>query len=120
MATFTLEKPVTEYSTVKLWREEYGHYWGIPVSRTADLACDDVAALERFCARAGEDPDQMINECLRPAKVGDGLVLRTKSRRGYIRLISEFEEAEGSRDAANAVRSFFIHNGVAMTPSALR
>ena len=79
-----------------------------------------LATLERACAFMDSDPDAMVGECLRPAKVGEGLVLRVRARRKYIDLIAAFEQQEGSRDAGNAVRSFFIHNGVAMTPSALR
>lgn len=120
MAVYSLEKPIGEYDSVRLWREEYGHYWGIPVSKTEEEAGESLPRLERFCALCGKDPDQIIGDCLRPAKVGEGLVMRTKSRRTYIALIAEFERAAGSRDAGNSVRSFFIHNGVAMTPSALR
>jgi hypothetical protein len=37
-----------------------------------------------------------------------------------MRLIDEFEAEHGGRASGNSVRSFFIHNGVAMNPSILR
>lgn len=116
----SMQTPITGYASVKYWCEEFAHFWGIPVSRTTDQMGDRVAALERFCARTGKTPDEIVEDCLRPSKVGEGLQLRTKARRGYIQQINEFEQAEGSRDAGNSVRSFFIHNGIAMTPAALR
>ncbi len=86
-----------------------------------DRAKDDelLATLGRFCDRVQKSPDEMIEECLRRSTEGGPFVLRTRARREYIGLIDKFEEDAGSRDTANVVRSFFIHNGVAMNPSAL-
>ena len=64
-------------------------------------------------------PDEMVEECLRRSAAGGPFILRTKARRDYIDRIDKFEAHTGSRDDANAVRSFFIHNGVAMNPSIL-
>ncbi|MBE7518454.1 MAG: hypothetical protein HS107_04330 [Thermoflexaceae bacterium] len=115
-----LDRPITEYIGVKLWLEEYGQFWGIPPSMIDQELSSSLLILERFCAFVGKDPDQIAGECLRPSKVGEGVMLRTKARREYIGLIADFERKEGSRASGSAVRSFFIHNGVAMTPSALR
>ena len=120
--TSPLAEPIREYESVRLWLKEYAAFWNFTPSQ---LEADEemqtmLATLERACAFMDSDPDAMVGECLRPAKVGEGLVLRVRARRKYIDLIAAFEQQEGSRDAGNAVRSFFIHNGVAMTPSALR
>jgi hypothetical protein len=78
-----------------------------------------LATLADFCERAGKSPDEIIDECLRRATEGGPFVLRTRARRRYIDLIAEYEADTGSREQANVVRSFFIHNGVAMNPSVL-
>ncbi len=88
--------------------------WG-PKSVTDDL----IETLSRFCARVAKTPDEIIDDCLKPGKDRDTLVLRTRARREYMEHIEHFEAETGSRDEANIVRSFLIHNGVAMNPSLL-
>ncbi|MFN8618352.1 MAG: hypothetical protein U0837_14760 [Dehalococcoidia bacterium] len=78
-----------------------------------------VETLAVFCNSLGLTPDEMIDDCLKPGKDREVFTLRTKARRKYIDEIDRFELASGSRDEANIVRSFFIHNGVAMNPSIL-
>jgi hypothetical protein len=107
-------RPMDEYASVREWDASFRHFWR---SEAPPAAWKD--ALARFVASCGADPDAIINEVLQPAPSGEGVLLRTRARRKYVQLIEEFERAEG-RQAANAVRSFMIHNGVAMAPSILR
>lgn len=75
--------------------------------------------LGTFCARVEKTPDEIIDECLRATTGGDTFVLRTRARKQYMEQIELFETQTASRDQANVVRSFFIHNGIAMNPSIL-
>ncbi len=75
--------------------------------------------LLNFCTIVGKSPDDIIDECLRAKSGGDTFVLRTRARKQFMEQIEQFEAKTGSRDTANVVRSFFIHNGVAMNPSIL-
>jgi hypothetical protein len=113
-----VNEPATDIAaqeSVRRWLASRRGLWG----DTGDDA-RLLDALRRFCERNGKTPDAMIDECLRRPAEGGAFVLRTRARREYIRLIDAFEKDEGSRAAGNAVRSFFIHNGVAMNPSILR
>lgn len=110
-----LGKPIGEYDRVRLWTEDYEKSWG---EGSADPA--RLRALEEFCEFVGKDPDTIVGECLAPADGGYEKI-RYKGRREYIRLIAEFEaQSPAGREAANAVRSFMIHNGVAMGTHILR
>ncbi len=80
---------------------------------------DLIDTLARFCQAVGKTPDGMIDDCLKPGKDREVFTLRTRARRQYMDQIERFEGDTGSRDQANVVRSFFIHNGVAMNPSIL-
>lgn len=75
--------------------------------------------LARFCMVVGKTPDEIIDECLRATTSGDTFVLRTRARKQFMEQIELFEAQTASRDEANVVRSFFIHNGIAMNPSIL-
>ena len=79
-----------------------------------------IETLRRFCERLQKTPDEMVDECLRRSPEGGPFVLRTRARREYMHRIDEFERESGGRAAGNSVRSFFIHNGVAMNPSILK
>jgi hypothetical protein len=100
--------------SVAEWAKSFRSFW-----RTDGPPPEWKAALERFSSFCEATPDEIIDEVLRPQPTGEGLRLRTRARRKYIRLIEEFEEQE-NRSTANGVRSFMIHNGVAMTPTILR
>lgn len=78
-----------------------------------------VETLTRFCEGVEKGPEEMLADCLRPGKDRDTFVLRTRARREYMERIEQFESQTGSRAEGNIVRSFFIHNGVAMNPSIL-
>jgi hypothetical protein len=101
--------------SVRQWAASYQQSWHAPLPEVEALD-----ALRRFVAMCGTEPDAIVDEVLRPGPRGEGLVLRTRARRKYMQLIDEFEQREGSRRIANYVRSFLIHNGVAMNPEALK
>lgn len=101
--------------SVRRWFDSRAGLWG-PGSSDDGL----LDWLEQFCTKVERQPNELIDECLRAATDSDSLVLRTRARRRYIDAIAQFELDNASRDAANVVRSFFIHNGVAMNPTVLR
>jgi hypothetical protein len=96
------------YRRVALWIDGYRRSWG----DQSDEPATKLEQLDAFCAFAGKNPDEIIDDCLRPV-AGGYEQIRYKARHHYIDLIAEFEKERG-RDAGNTIRSFFIHNGVAM------
>ncbi|MFQ5873774.1 MAG: hypothetical protein ACE5JL_08225 [Dehalococcoidia bacterium] len=108
-------KPMKEYDSVRNWLASYSQFW-----EGDEPSPEALESLSRFCQLVDGDPDSIIAECLRPESSGEGLLLRTGARRRYIERILEFERQDGSRTRGNHVRSFFIHNGVAMNPSIIR
>lgn len=96
------------------WLSSRLDLWG-PSAVTDNL----IETLTTFCERTGMTPDEMIADCLRAGKDREVFTLRTRARRQYIEQIERFEADSSSRDQANIVRSFFIHNGIAMNPSIL-
>ncbi len=106
--------PIRDYASVGEWRKSVSKFW-----RATPPPDDWLETLEAFCRFAGTNPDAIIDEILSPEPTGEGLRLRTRARRKWVELINEFEGYVG-RDKANHVRSFVIHNGVAMNPSILR
>jgi hypothetical protein len=109
-----LDKPITDYARVQLWLEDFEKSWGGGHDGSAELS-----ALEAFCKFVGKDPDAIVADLLTPVEGGYEKI-RYKARHRYIELISEFEVAQEGRQAANAVRSFLIHNGVAVGTRILR
>jgi hypothetical protein len=111
----TLAKAVGEYDTVQAWIEDYRRHWGPDADFQGRLQ-----TLQRFCEFVGKDPDTMIQECLRA--VDAGFRIRPKRRRFYMAKIAEFEAqgSNGGRRAGNIVRSFLIHNGVALSADVAR
>ena len=105
---------VRDAESTQRWFASRLGLWG-PGTATDDL----LETLAVFCGRVGKGPDEMIGDCLKPGKDRDVFTLRTRARRQYIDQIEQFEVDTRSRDQANVVRSFFIHNGVAMNPSIL-
>lgn len=101
---------LTAYESVRVWLADHARHWG----EEDPQATPKLGVLAEFCRRVGKDPDAMIDECLREAD--EGVRIRLKARRRYIELIREFEAThERGREAGNVVRSFFIHNGIAMS-----
>jgi hypothetical protein len=106
--------------SIRRWVSSRAAFWHSH-SRPRDRRAEEealIATLGEFCDLVGKGPDALIDACLEPAKEGQGLMLRIRARREMIEQIEGFE-AEKGRDAANVVRSFFIHNGVAMNPGIL-
>ena len=79
-----------------------------------EAACEEqVVVLEQFCDFCGESPDALIGSLFRPTD--DGPRINLKRRRQVIEWVEAFERDHGGRATGNLVRSFLIHNGVAMT-----
>jgi len=78
-----------------------------------DARLDKMAVLEDFCRFCGEAPDALIGSLFRPTD--DGPRINLKRRRQVMEWIDAFESEGGGRTSGNVVRSFLIHNGVAMT-----
>lgn len=101
---------LSHYASVQAWREDYIRHWG---PNDAELP-QKLKTLQEFCSLVGKDPDAIVNECLRD--VEGGKRIRLKARRRYIEAIRDFEaNHQGGRAAGNVVRSFLIHNGIAMS-----
>ena len=113
---------VGEYASVKHWLEAHSSRW----NRTAAEAerRHKLELLLRYCNLAERDPDALVGNLFRETPTGQKIWL--KRRRAEMARIDEFERAvaEGDprrgRDAGNVIRSFFIHNGVALTATPLR
>lgn len=73
--------------------------------------------LQRFTELVDRTPDQMVDECLRMVQEGQ-FKLKGKTRRQYVERIEEYEIGLG-RFHGNAIRSFFIHNGIPIQPPIL-
>ena len=87
--------------------------WFDQLSDPDDGRQQKLAVLESFCDFCGETPDAMIGSLFRPTD--DGPRINLKRRRQVIEWIDAFEAEGGGRAAGNVVRSFLIHNGVALT-----
>ena len=103
--------PIEEYETVRRWKADYEASWG-----DASEFTKRCRTLQRFCEFADRDPDTLVTGVLRQTE--DGMRIRPKARREVVALIASFEEDGGNgRRAGNVVRSFLIHNGVALSAS---
>lgn len=112
-----LEKPIEEYQRVRVWLEDFEKSWG-DGSRADPSA--ELAILAAFCEFVEKDPDAVVADLLAPVDGGYEKI-RYKARHRYIELISEFEAASpAGRQAGNTIRSFLIHNGVAVGTRILR
>jgi len=108
---------IAQQQAVQTWYNYYSQHWGPPKDWQFKLQ-----ALARFCQWVGKGPDELVADCLREVEGGFKRI-RAKRRRFYMAKIKEFEEGIGGlqgRQWGNAVRSFFIHNGVAMSADILR
>ncbi len=111
-----------EFATVRQWLEAYASHW----NRSAQEADRQhkLNILRRYCEIAERDPDALVANLFRETPTGKKIWL--KRRQAEMARIDEFEVAMGGgelragRDAGNTIRSFFIHNGVALTAIPLR
>ena len=113
---------VGEFETVRLWLDAHASHW----NRSAQEAEQQhkLSCLRRYCELAERDPDALVANLLRDTPTGKKIWL--KRRRAEMARIDEFEGLVASdnpragRDAGNVIRSFFIHNGVALTATPFR
>ena len=78
-----------------------------------DVRQEKLVVLEEFFRFCGETPDALIGSLFRPTD--DGPRINLKRRRQAMEWIDSFEREHGGRPSGNVVRSFLIHNGVALT-----
>src|SRR5919204_2280184 len=116
------QAPIEEFATVRLWLQAYSSHW----NRTAAEAeqRQKLGILRRYCELAQRDPDALVSNLLRETPTGKKIWL--KRRRAEMARIDTFEamvgggEPRAGRDAGNVIRSFFIHNGGALTATPFR
>jgi predicted Fe-S protein YdhL (DUF1289 family) len=102
--------------TVGRWLRAYDAQWN--VRQTDGETRAKLEVLARFCAACGRQPDELVAWLFRPTP--EGPRIRLKRRREVMALIDQFEAEGGGRAAGNTVRSFLIHNGVALSATPLR
>jgi len=102
--------------TVGRWLRAYDAQWN--VKQTDGETRAKLEVLARFCAVCGKQPDELVTWLFRPTP--EGPRIRLKRRREVMALIDRFEADNGGRAAGNTVRSFLIHNGVALSAAPLR
>jgi hypothetical protein len=107
-----LDKPLTDFDTVKAWAEGLRNQWGgEPLAEEPEM----LAALGEFCQFVGEDPDSIVGKLFRIRKADGERVLSVKWRTHYADKIKQFRGqragTEGQRRVPD-VLSFMIHNGV--------
>jgi len=102
--------------TVQAWLRAHSAHWD--VTHTDGETRERLEVLARFCALAGLQPDELVGGLFR--QTPEGPRIRLKRRREVMALIDEFERDGAGRQAGNTVRSFLIHNGVALSATPLR
>jgi hypothetical protein len=103
-------------ATVQAWLGAHSSHWDVTHSDEETKQRLDV--LGRFCAFYGKGPDELVAWLFR--ETPEGPRIRLKRRREVMAGIDEFERAQGGRAAGNLVRSFLIHNGIALSARPLR
>jgi hypothetical protein len=98
---------VREAETVKFWLAE----------TNSDPAGDEqrLVALVGFCNRLELGPDKLVAGMFRAPTEIPGKRIKLKRRKLIMAEILEWEAENGGRESGNAVRSFLIHNGIALT-----
>ena len=102
--------------SVARWLRAYDAHWNVQQTDRETQAKLEVLA--RFCDGCGRQPDELGAWLFRPTP--EGSRIRLKRRREVMALIEGFEAENGGRPAGNTVRSFLIHNGVALSAPPLR
>jgi hypothetical protein len=74
-----------------------------------------LAALAAFCNHVELGPNELVTGLFRDTEVGKKIKL--KRRKVVMAEIDAWEAENGGRAAGNVVRSFLIHNGIALTAS---
>ena len=113
---------LAELASVQRWLRAYGVHWG--ETSTPSEVQHRLQVLAHFCGFCDSTPDDLVNSLFREAP--EGRRIKLKRRRAVMAQIDEFErevgkgDAKVGREAGNVVRSFLIHNGVALTATPLR
>lgn len=102
--------------TVAAWMRAHSEHWDVQYTDAETRARLDVLA--RFSAFCGKEPDVLVEWLFR--QTPEGPRIRLKRRREVMAQIDAFERDNGGRAAGNVVRSFLIHNGVALSATPLR
>jgi hypothetical protein len=97
--------------TVDAWLRAYREHWRVEID-DAEIR-HRLSVLNAFCAACGTEPDELVAGLFR--QTPEGPRIRLKRRREMMALIDRFEQEHGGRPAGNLVRSFLIHNGVALS-----
>jgi hypothetical protein len=113
---------LAELASVQRWLQAYGVFWG---EKSAPSEVQrKLQVLAAFCGSCERSPDELVNSLFR--QTPEGPRIKLKRRRAVMAQIDEFEREFGKgnitvgREAGNIVRSFLIHNGVALTATPLR
>jgi hypothetical protein len=123
VSEFSLPADLGEVPTVKHWLAAQARHW----NRSAQDADTrrKLDTLRAFCETTQIDPDALVKGLFRPTP--EGPRIRLKRRREVMAQIAEFEakaletqDVRRARDTGNVVRSFLIHNGVAMSAPVVR
>ena len=95
-------KELRSYATVAKWIENVNRFYALPDEEWTER----LAALGRFCERAGKDPDTLVREAVeeKGAKVDFMRLSKQVAREAK-------SDPRAAHDHDNVVRSFFIHNG---------
>jgi hypothetical protein len=113
---------LAELACVQRWLRAYGAFWG--ETSTADEVQRKLQLLAAFCGFCDGTPDELVDSLFR--QTPEGRRIKLKRRRAVMAQIDEFEREFGKgnvtvgREAGNVVRSFLIHNGVALTATPLQ
>jgi hypothetical protein len=103
-------------ATITAWFRAYDAHWDVSQTDAETRAKAEV--ISRFCAACQKDPDELVAWLFR--ETPEGPRIRLKRRREVMALIDEFERENGGRAVGNVVRSFLIHNGIALSATPLR
>ena len=103
-------------ATITAWLRAYGAHWD--VKQTDGEIRDKLEILSRFCSFCHKAPDDLVAWLFRDTP--EGPRIRLKRRREVMAMIDQFERESGGRAAGNVVRSFLIHNGIALSATPLR
>ena len=120
---FSLPEDLAELPSVQHWFDAQAKHWNRRQGEAEARRKLDV--LRSFCETNQIDPDTLVKSLFRPTP--EGPRIRLKQRRVVVAQIAEFEakaresqDVRAARDVGNVVRSFLIHNGVAMTAPIIR
>jgi hypothetical protein len=103
-------------ASVAAWLRAFRAHWNVSQDDAETRA--KLETLARFCVFSDRQPDELVSSLFR--QTPEGPRIRLKRRREVMAMIQEFEREHGGRTAGNTVRSFLIHNGVALSAPPLR